>query len=68
MPELALEHSAQTDLYRIDLYRRLSDGETPPVAKIPTLRVASALKPESARFMVWGARRLAAPISRRAKS
>ncbi len=53
-PGLALERSMQSDLYRIDLFRRLSDGELPPVSAIERVDTGPAPTPEHAYAIVWG--------------
>ena len=56
-PGLALERSSQTDLYRIDRFRRLAPGE---VAQQPIVEHVPILAPvdvEVARNIVWGGAR-----------
>jgi peptidoglycan/xylan/chitin deacetylase (PgdA/CDA1 family)/SAM-dependent methyltransferase len=53
-PGLALERSTQTELYRIDLFRRLRDGETPSPARIDTVELGPPPEPPHARDIVWG--------------
>lgn len=57
-PGLRLEHSLETELYRIDRLRRISDGAPAPepdvepvVERVP---LASPLAPAVARHVVWG--------------
>src|SRR5207302_3062603 len=53
-PGLALERSLQTELYRIDLWRRLGEGETPPTPCIETTELGPLPEPAFARLIVWG--------------
>ncbi len=53
-PGLALERSTQTELYRIDLFRRLRDGETPSSTRIDTVELGPPPEPPHARDIVWG--------------
>jgi peptidoglycan/xylan/chitin deacetylase (PgdA/CDA1 family)/SAM-dependent methyltransferase len=53
-PALALERSLQTELYRIDLWRRLAEGELPPTPRIETVELGSPPEPAFARLIVWG--------------
>ena len=53
IPGLALERSLQTELYRIDLFRRLKAGETPPSAQIETVDLGPPPEPPYARHIVW---------------
>lgn len=53
-PGLALERSLQTELYRIDLWRRLGEGEAPPVPCIETTELGPPPEPAFARLIVWG--------------
>jgi peptidoglycan/xylan/chitin deacetylase (PgdA/CDA1 family) len=53
-PGLRLEHSLETELYRIDQLRRVPDG-APIVAPVAeTVPLASPLVPAVARHVVWG--------------
>ena len=53
-PGLALERSLETDLYRIDLFRRMRTGETPPEPRLDTVELGPSPEPEHARSIVWG--------------
>jgi peptidoglycan/xylan/chitin deacetylase (PgdA/CDA1 family)/SAM-dependent methyltransferase len=53
-PGLALERSLQTELYRIDLWRRLADGETPPAPDIETVELGTLPGAGYADTIVWG--------------
>ncbi len=53
-PGLALERSVQTDLYRVDLFRRLAKGEIPPSARIDAVEQGPPPEPNFARHIVWG--------------
>src|SRR5262249_6328559 len=53
-PELFLESSLQTDLYRIDLYRRVSACVAPIEPRIEHLALGATLEPDVARQVVWG--------------
>jgi len=54
LPGLALERSLRTELYRIDLFRRLGDGETPPAPAVETLPLGPPPEPAFARSILWG--------------
>jgi peptidoglycan/xylan/chitin deacetylase (PgdA/CDA1 family) len=54
VPGLALERSLQTELYRIDLWRRLRDGEAPAVPQIDRAELGPPPEPDFARHIVWG--------------
>jgi peptidoglycan/xylan/chitin deacetylase (PgdA/CDA1 family)/2-polyprenyl-3-methyl-5-hydroxy-6-metoxy-1,4-benzoquinol methylase len=53
IPELALEASMQTDLYRIDRFRRLHVGERAPDPSIAVVPVDARIEPEVARYILW---------------
>ena len=53
-PELALEESIVTDLYRIDRFVRLRPGERAPQPNIRHIEMELALEPQVARYVVWG--------------
>jgi peptidoglycan/xylan/chitin deacetylase (PgdA/CDA1 family)/2-polyprenyl-3-methyl-5-hydroxy-6-metoxy-1,4-benzoquinol methylase len=53
-PGLALERSWQCDLYRIDRFRRLRDGEASPIPLIETGARETPLDMHVARHVVWG--------------
>ena len=53
-PGLALVRSMQAELYRIDLYRRLHDGESAPPPEIETVESGPPPEPVYARSIVWG--------------
>jgi peptidoglycan/xylan/chitin deacetylase (PgdA/CDA1 family) len=54
VPGLAHERSLQTELYRIDLFRRLNDGETSPTAIVESVDLGPPPEPLHARHVVWG--------------
>ncbi|MGY4607002.1 glycosyltransferase involved in cell wall biosynthesis/peptidoglycan/xylan/chitin deacetylase (PgdA/CDA1 family) [Bradyrhizobium sp. USDA 4474] len=51
--ELTLDASIQTELYRVDRYKRLSAPESAPAAHIATAEITAAIEPEVARFILW---------------
>ena len=51
---IALVRSMQAELYRIDLYRRLHDGESAPRPEIDTVESGPPPEPAYARSIVWG--------------
>ncbi|WP_428668299.1 glycosyltransferase [Reyranella sp.] len=53
-PGLALVRSMRAELYRIDLYRRLRDGERAPPPEIETVESGPPPEPAYARSIVWG--------------
>lgn len=53
-PGLALVRSMQSELYRIELLRRLHDGERPPPPEIVTVEAGPPPEPAYARSIVWG--------------
>jgi peptidoglycan/xylan/chitin deacetylase (PgdA/CDA1 family)/GT2 family glycosyltransferase/trans-aconitate methyltransferase len=53
-PEVALVRSLQTELYRIDLYRRLREGELRLEPAVEILPIGAKLDGEVARCIVWG--------------
>ena len=53
-PGLALEASVETDLYRIDLFRRLLTNEPPAPPRVEHMPLGTALEPGVARQVVWG--------------
>jgi peptidoglycan/xylan/chitin deacetylase (PgdA/CDA1 family)/trans-aconitate methyltransferase len=54
IPQIALERSLQTELYRIDLYRRVEEAATSVEPLVETLPVGAALEPKVRRDIVWG--------------
>jgi len=50
---LALERSMQAELYRVDLYRRLHDGERAPSPQIEAVESGPPPAPAYARSIVW---------------
>ncbi|MBS0547254.1 MAG: glycosyltransferase [Proteobacteria bacterium] len=54
VPGLALERSLRTELYRIDLFRRLRDSEPAPAPQIETSPLGPPPEPAFARHIVWG--------------
>jgi peptidoglycan/xylan/chitin deacetylase (PgdA/CDA1 family) len=53
-PDLAHVRSMQTELYCIDLYRRLHDGERAASPEIETVESGPPPEPAYARSIVWG--------------
>lgn len=53
-PELTRVRSLQTELYRIDLYRRLQKDELQPGPAVEILPIGATLDHEVARCIVWG--------------
>jgi peptidoglycan/xylan/chitin deacetylase (PgdA/CDA1 family)/SAM-dependent methyltransferase len=53
-PGLALARSLQTELYRVDLYRKLRDGETAARPQIETVETGRPPEPAYAQSIVWG--------------
>lgn len=53
VPGLALDASIQTELYRIDRFKRLSPGEIAPNPHVINMAVDAALETEVARFILW---------------
>ena len=53
-PGLALERSLVTELYRIDLFRRLGPGEAAPQARVERVEQGPPPEPSHARAVVWG--------------
>jgi peptidoglycan/xylan/chitin deacetylase (PgdA/CDA1 family) len=53
-PGLQLEHSLETELYRIDRLRRVSDGTPAPEPVVEKVPLASPLVPAVARHVKWG--------------
>jgi peptidoglycan/xylan/chitin deacetylase (PgdA/CDA1 family)/SAM-dependent methyltransferase len=53
-PGLALERSLQAEIYRIDLWRRLAEGETPPAPNVETIELGALPGPGYADTIVWG--------------
>ncbi|CAN5226314.1 hypothetical protein BH10PSE6_BH10PSE6_00920 [soil metagenome] len=53
-PGIALARSLQTELYRIDLYRKLQDGETAGPPQIDTIGLGPPPEPAYAQSIVWG--------------
>jgi peptidoglycan/xylan/chitin deacetylase (PgdA/CDA1 family)/SAM-dependent methyltransferase len=54
LPGLALERSLDTELYRIDRFRRVEAGETVPAPMIETAPLVDQLEREVARSVIWG--------------
>ncbi|MBR0697914.1 trifunctional glycosyltransferase/class I SAM-dependent methyltransferase/polysaccharide deacetylase [Bradyrhizobium lablabi] len=52
LPDLALESSIQTDLYRVDRYRRPKPGEVAPDPQVTFAPIAAPIEREVARFIV----------------
>ncbi len=52
-PGLALERSLDSELYRIDLYRRLAGGEPAPVPRREDVDAGPPPEPAYARAIVW---------------
>ncbi len=53
-PGVALEHSLSTELYRIDLWRRLAKGDAAPVPRVETVELGPPPEPAFAHNIVWG--------------
>jgi peptidoglycan/xylan/chitin deacetylase (PgdA/CDA1 family)/GT2 family glycosyltransferase/2-polyprenyl-3-methyl-5-hydroxy-6-metoxy-1,4-benzoquinol methylase len=53
-PGLMLEQSIETDLYRIDRFRRVAPDEPQAAPEIRRLPLVEALDPDVARNIVWG--------------
>jgi peptidoglycan/xylan/chitin deacetylase (PgdA/CDA1 family) len=53
-PGLALEACCESELYRIDLFRRLDQNQAAPPPRIDYMAIGPALEPEVARQIVWG--------------
>jgi peptidoglycan/xylan/chitin deacetylase (PgdA/CDA1 family)/2-polyprenyl-3-methyl-5-hydroxy-6-metoxy-1,4-benzoquinol methylase len=63
LPDLALEASIQTELYRVDRYRRLKPGDVAPGPQVTIARIEAPIEREVARFIVWnGAVRLRSEV------
>ncbi|MGV7215576.1 glycosyltransferase [Bradyrhizobium sp. UFLA05-112] len=54
VPGLALEASIETELYRIDRFRRLLPGESIPETQVRAAAVNAPIDVEVARSIVWG--------------
>lgn len=54
LPGLVLERSLDTELYRIDRFRRLPEGAEAPPPVIETAPVVEGLEREVARSVIWG--------------
>ncbi|WGR97253.1 glycosyltransferase [Bradyrhizobium sp. ISRA443] len=52
LPELALEASIQTELYRVDRYRRLAPDEVAPEPQVTVAQIDAPIEREVARFVV----------------
>ncbi|OAF15435.1 hypothetical protein AYJ54_39330 [Bradyrhizobium centrolobii] len=52
LPDLALEASIQTSLYRVDRYRRLKPGEVAPGPRVAMARIGATIERDVARFVV----------------
>ena len=52
MPDLAMEVSTQTELYRIDRYKRLLPGEAAPDPQVRVAHIDSPIEREVARYIV----------------
>jgi peptidoglycan/xylan/chitin deacetylase (PgdA/CDA1 family)/protein-L-isoaspartate O-methyltransferase len=52
VPDLAREVSIQTDLYRVDRYRRLLPGEVAPRPQVTVRQIEASIEREVARFIV----------------
>ena len=53
-PGLALEASIETELYRIDLFRRSPPDERPVPPRVERVPLGAALEPKVARQVIWG--------------
>ncbi len=54
VPGLALDRSVCTELYRIDRFVRLHDGQASGDPTIETLPITAEVEPQVARHIVWG--------------
>ncbi|WFU39382.1 trifunctional glycosyltransferase/class I SAM-dependent methyltransferase/polysaccharide deacetylase [Bradyrhizobium sp. CB82] len=54
VPGLALDASIETELYRIDRFRRLRSGEATPDAQVKCAAVNAPIEVKVARSIVWG--------------
>ncbi|UWU91309.1 trifunctional glycosyltransferase/class I SAM-dependent methyltransferase/polysaccharide deacetylase [Bradyrhizobium sp. CB1015] len=54
VPGLALETSIETELYRIDRFRRLLPGEAAPDIQVKCATIDAPIEVELARSIVWG--------------
>ncbi|WP_421997000.1 glycosyltransferase [Reyranella sp.] len=52
-PGLALERSLRTELYRIDLFRRIDGLESAPTPRLETIALGPSPEPDYARHVVW---------------
>jgi peptidoglycan/xylan/chitin deacetylase (PgdA/CDA1 family) len=52
VPDLALEVSIQTDLYRVDRYKRLLPGEVAPRPQVTVRQIEASIEREVTRFIV----------------
>lgn len=52
LPDLALEASIQTELYRVDRYRRWKPGEVAPDPRVTMAQIDAPIEREVARFIV----------------
>jgi SAM-dependent methyltransferase len=52
-PRLALVRTIETDLYRIDLFRRAESGSAPIVAAVEKMPIDTAIEPRVAADIVW---------------
>jgi peptidoglycan/xylan/chitin deacetylase (PgdA/CDA1 family) len=51
---LSLERSLVTELYRVDLFRRIDDGDKREIPTVEFVPLGSVLEPDVARMVVWG--------------
>lgn len=54
LPDLARERGLETELYRIECYRRLAPGEPRPDPVDEHADIVAEIEPEVARHIVWG--------------
>ncbi|EIG58360.1 MULTISPECIES: trifunctional glycosyltransferase/class I SAM-dependent methyltransferase/polysaccharide deacetylase [unclassified Bradyrhizobium] len=54
VPGLALETSIETELYRIDRFRRLLPGEAAPDTQVKCAAIDAPIEVEVVRYIVWG--------------
>jgi peptidoglycan/xylan/chitin deacetylase (PgdA/CDA1 family)/GT2 family glycosyltransferase len=53
-PEMTLEASRETPLYRIDRFRKTASTDVPPAPQIERMSIGANLEPAVARHVIWG--------------